>query len=170
MSIQFPAEQRTRVVVIGSGFGGLFAARALRRADVDVTLIAKTGHHLFQPLLYQVATGILSEGEIAAPTREILRRQKNARVVLGEVTDIDLDSRMVISSVLGRTMVHVYDELIVAAGAGPSYSGHARFADSAPGLKSIDDALELRGRIMGAFDPPSLPSRPRAPQPTTACR
>jgi NADH dehydrogenase len=145
-------QRRTRVLVIGSGFGGLFAARALRRADVDVTLIARTGHHLFQPLLYQVATGILSEGEIARPTREVLRRQKNARVVLGEVTDIDLDSRMVISTVLGRTSVHVYDELIVAAGAGQSYFGHDRFADFAPGLKSIDDALELRGRIFGAFE------------------
>jgi NADH dehydrogenase len=145
-------QRRTHVVVIGSGFGGLFAARALRSTDVDVTLIAKTGHHLFQPLLYQVATGILSEGEIAAPTREVLRRQKNARVVLGEVTDIDLDSRMVISTVLGRTNVHVYDELIVAAGAGQSYFGNDRFADFAPGLKSIDDALELRGRIFGAFE------------------
>ncbi|MFW3168900.1 NAD(P)/FAD-dependent oxidoreductase [Geodermatophilus sp. CPCC 206100] len=144
--------RRTRVVVIGSGFGGLFAARALRRADVDVTVISRTGHHVFQPLLYQVATGIVSEGEIAAPTREVLRGQENARVVLGEVTDIDLDARMVISSVFGRTNVHVYDELIVAAGAGPSFVGIDRFADFASGLKSIDDALELRGRIFGAFE------------------
>src|SRR5947209_11418490 len=84
---------RPRVVVIGSGFGGLFAARSLAKAPVDVTVIGKTGHHLFQPLLYQVATGILSEGEIAPPTREVLRRQENARVVLGEVTDIDLAAR-----------------------------------------------------------------------------
>jgi NADH dehydrogenase len=117
-----------------------------------VTLIDAAGHHLFQPLLYQVATGILSEGEIAAPTREILRRQENARVVLGEVTDIDLAARTVTSTVLGRTTVHVYDELIVAAGAGQSYFGNDRFADFAPGLKSIDDALELRGRIFGAFE------------------
>src|ERR1700760_3006937 len=81
---------RPRVVIIGSGFGGLFAAKALRRADVDVTVVGKTSHHLFQPLLYQVATGILSEGEIAPATREVLRHQKNTRVVLGEVTDIDL--------------------------------------------------------------------------------
>jgi NADH dehydrogenase len=152
MSTQPGSERRTRVVVIGSGFGGLFAARALRRADVDLTLIAKTGHHLFQPLLYQVATGDLSEGEVAAPTRGILRRQQNARVILGEVTDIDLNARMVISTVLGRTNVHLYDELIVAAGAGQSYPGNDRFADLAPGLKSIDDALELRGRIFGAFE------------------
>ena len=92
-----PATGRPRVVIIGSGFGGLFAAQALRKAPVDVTVIGKTTHHLFQPLLYQVATGILSEGEIAPPTREILRRQENARVVLGEVTDIDLAARTVTS-------------------------------------------------------------------------
>src|SRR5215218_3122962 len=141
-----------RVVVIGSGFGGLFAAQALRKEPVDVTLVAKTSHHLFQPLLYQVATGILSEGEIAPATREILRRQENARVVLGEVTDIDLTNRTVTSTVLGRTTVHPYDEQIVAAGAGQSYFGNDRFAEFAPGMKSIDDALELRGRIFGAFE------------------
>ncbi|SNR55143.1 NAD(P)/FAD-dependent oxidoreductase [Blastococcus mobilis] len=143
---------RPRVVIIGSGFGGLFAARRLRRADVDITLIGKTSHHLFQPLLYQVATGILSEGEIAPATREVLRRQENVRVVLGEVVDIDLTARTVTSTVLGRTTVHPYDELIVAAGAGQSYFGNDRFAEFAPGMKSIDDALELRGRIFGAFE------------------
>src|SRR5215218_3951189 len=143
---------RPRVVIIGTGFGGLFAARRLRKADVDITLIGKTSHHLFQPLLYQVATGILSEGEIAPATREILRRQQNARVVLGEVIDIDLTGRTVTSTVLGRTTVHPYDELIVAAGAGQSYFGNDRFAEFAPGMKSIDDALELRGRIFGAFE------------------
>jgi NADH dehydrogenase len=143
---------RPRVVIIGSGFGGLFAAQALRKAPVDVTVIAKTGYHLFQPLLYQVATGILSEGEIAPATREILRKQANALVLLGEVTDIDLAARTVTSSVLGRTTVHPYDELIVAAGAGQSYFGNGRFAEFAPGMKSIDDALELRGRIFGAFE------------------
>src|SRR3712207_6547807 len=143
---------RPRVVIVGSGFGGLFAAKALRRAPVDVTLIGKTSHHLFQPLLYQVATGILSEGEIAPATREVLRHQKNATVVLGEVTDIDLTARTVTSTVLGRTTVHSYDELIVAAGAGQSYFGNDRFAEFAPGMKSIDDALELRGPIFGAFE------------------
>src|ERR671932_105059 len=143
---------RPRVVVIGSGFGGLFAAQALAKAPVDVTVVGKTSHHLFQPLLYQVATGILSEGEIAPPTREILRRQDNATVVLGEVVDIDVAARTVTSSVLGRTMVHPYDELVVAAGAGQSYFGNDRFAEFAPGMKSIDDALELRGRIFGAFE------------------
>jgi NADH dehydrogenase len=144
--------ERPHVVVIGSGFGGLFAAQALRKADVDITLIGKTSHHLFQPLLYQVATGILSEGEIAPATREILRGHENTRVVLGEVTDIDLAARTVTSQILGRQTVHHYDELIVAAGAGQSYFGNDRFAEFAPGMKSIDDALELRGRIFGAFE------------------
>src|SRR4028118_259597 len=105
---------RPRVVIVGSGFGGLFAAQALRKAPVDVTLIGKTGHHLFQPLLYQVATGILSKGEIAPATREVLRRQENARVVLGEVTDIDLAGRTVTSSILGRTTLHPHDHLTAA--------------------------------------------------------
>ncbi|WP_232676644.1 NAD(P)/FAD-dependent oxidoreductase [Nocardioides sp. R-C-SC26] len=143
---------RHHVVVIGSGFGGLFGTSALKRADVDVTMIAKTTHHLFQPLLYQVATGILSEGEIAPPTREILARQKNAQVLLGEVTGIDLEAQTVTSHVLGRETVHSYDSLIVAAGAGQSYFGNDHFAVYAPGMKSIDDALELRGRIFGAFE------------------
>src|SRR3954469_22361042 len=143
---------RHRVVVIGSGFGGLFGTKALRRADVDVTMIAKTTHHLFQPLLYQVATGILSEGEIAPATREVLARQQNARVLLGEVTDIDLEKRIVTHHVLGREAVTPYDSLIVAAGSGLSYFGNDQFAEFAPGMKSIDDALELRGRIFGAFE------------------
>jgi NADH dehydrogenase len=143
---------RHKVVVIGSGFGGLFGTKALRRADVDVTVIAKTTHHLFQPLLYQVATGILSEGEIAPPTREILSGQDNARVILGEVTGIDLEARTVTSQVLGRETVTSYDSLLVAAGASQSYFGNDHFAEFAPGMKSIDDALELRGRIFGAFE------------------
>jgi NADH:ubiquinone reductase (H+-translocating) len=143
---------RHQVVVIGSGFGGLFGTKALRRADVEVTLIARTGHHLFQPLLYQVATGILSEGEIAPSTREVLARQGNARVLLGEVTDIDLAARTVTSHVLGRATVTPYDSLVVAAGSGQSYFGNDQFAEFAPGMKSIDDALELRGRIFGAFE------------------
>jgi NADH dehydrogenase len=143
---------RHRVVVIGSGFGGLFATQALRRADVDVTIIAQTTHHLFQPLLYQVATGILSEGEIAPATREILKRQRNARVLLGEVTDIDLAAKTVTSHVLGLWNTTEYDTLIVAAGAGQSYFGNDHFAEFAPGMKSVDDALELRGRIFGVFE------------------
>ncbi|MFL6080769.1 MAG: NAD(P)/FAD-dependent oxidoreductase [Ornithinibacter sp.] len=148
-----PVSTPHRVVVIGSGFGGLFGTQALRRrTDVEVTLIAPTSHHLFQPLLYQVATGILSEGEIAPSTREVLSRQRNARVVLGTVTSIDLEARTVTSEVLGRTSVTPYDSLLVAAGAGQSYFGNDQFAEFAPGMKSIDDALELRGRIFGAFE------------------
>ena len=150
-----------RVVVIGSGFGGLFGTQALRRRkDVEVTLIAPTAHHLFQPLLYQVATGILSEGEIAPSTREVLARQKNARVVLGTVTSVDLEARTVTSQVLGRVHVTPYDSLLVAAGAGQSYFGNDRFAQHAPGMKSIDDALELRGRIFGAFELAELAETP----------
>jgi NADH:ubiquinone reductase (H+-translocating) len=151
-NVQVPASDRHQVVVIGSGFGGLFGTKALNRADADVTMIAKTTHHLFQPLLYQVATGILSEGEIAPPTREVLAGQRNARVILGEVTDIDLEHRTVTSKVLNRSTVTPYDSLIVAAGAGQSYFGNDMFAEHAPGMKSIDDALELRGRIFGAFE------------------
>ena len=146
------AGRRHQVVVIGSGFGGLFATQALKRADVDITLIAKTTHHLFQPLLYQVATGILSEGEIAPSTREILRRQHNSLVLLGEVTDIDLADRTVTSTVLDQTSITAYDSLVVAAGAGQSYFGNDQFARFAPGMKSIDDALELRGRIFVSFE------------------
>jgi len=140
------------VVVIGSGFGGLFTTQSLKGADVDITVIAETTHHLFQPLLYQFATGILSEGEIAPATREILRRQRNARVLLGAVTDINLTEGTVTSTVLDQTRVTAYDSLVVAAGAGQSYFGNDQFARFAPGMKSIDDALELRGRIFGSFE------------------
>jgi NADH dehydrogenase len=143
---------RPRVLIIGSGFGGLFAARALRKDDVDVTVLARTSHHLFQPLLYQVATGILSPGEIAPATREVLARQRNARVILGEVTHIDLDRRRVTANTLGIDHDYEYDHLIVAAGAQQSWFGHDEFAVHAPGMKSVDDALELRGRIYGAFE------------------
>src|ERR687889_2650788 len=159
-----PSGFKHRVVVIGSGFGGLFGTKALKNANVEVTVIAKTTHHLFQPLLYQVATGILSQGEIAPPTREILAGQKNARVILGDVTDIDLENRVVRSVVRSRVVdretVTPYDSLIVAAGAGQSYFGNDRFAEFAPGMKSIDDALELRGRIFGAFELAELAEDP----------
>ena len=149
-----------RVVIIGSGFGGLNAAQKLKRADVDIKLIAKTTHHLFQPLLYQVATGIISEGEIAPPTRVILRNQKNCQVLLGEVTDIDLTNRTIDSLLLGHSYRTPYDTLIVAAGAGQSYFGNDHFAEWAPGMKTIDDALELRGRILGAFEQAERSSDP----------
>lgn len=140
------------VVVIGSGFGGLFTTRALADAPVRVTVISGTNHHLFQPLLYQVATGVLSSGEVAPATRDVLRRQRNARVLLGVVEDVDLEAHEVVHrSPLGETRTH-YDSLVVAAGAGQSYFGHDEFAAHAPGLKSLDDALEVRGRIFGAFE------------------
>ena len=141
-----------RVVIIGSGFGGLFAAKALSGKDVEVTLISRTGHHLFQPLLYQVATGILSEGDIAPTTRDILARDKNVRTILGDVTDIDLEARTVTSRSLSQVTATPYDSLIIGAGAGQSYFGNDHFARYAPGMKDIDNALELRGRIFGAFE------------------
>ncbi|MCR6491092.1 NAD(P)/FAD-dependent oxidoreductase [Cellulomonas sp. P24] len=158
-------KQRHRVVVIGSGFGGLFATKALKDAPVDVTIIAKTNHHLFQPLLYQVATGILSEGSIAPPTREILRGQINAEVHLGEVIDIDIKSKTVTSWTPSGTLNDPYDSLIVAAGSTQSYFGNNYFAEHAPGLKSIDDALELRGRILSAFEFAEIETEPDAVEP-----
>ena len=154
------AADRHKVVIVGSGFGGLSAAKALKKADVDIKLIARTTHHLFQPLLYQVATGIISEGEIAPATRVILRKQKNAQVLLGDVTRIDLNTKTVRSELLGHTYVTPFDSLIIAAGAGQSYFGNDHFAEFAPGMKSIDDALELRGRILGAFEQAERSSDP----------
>ncbi|MBW3548187.1 MAG: NAD(P)/FAD-dependent oxidoreductase [Actinobacteria bacterium] len=149
-----------RVVVIGSGFGGLFAAKALREAPVEITLVAKTSHHLFQPLLYQVATGILAAGEVAPATRGILRAQRNARVLLGEVTSVDLEARTVTSVAPNGTTTIPYDSLVVAAGASQSYFGNDHFAEHAPGLKTIENALDLRARIFGAFELAELEDDP----------
>ncbi|MFD3508174.1 NAD(P)/FAD-dependent oxidoreductase [Nocardia sp. NPDC058666] len=156
MSSQSVGNRRHHVVVIGSGFGGLFGTRHLRRADVDITLISKTSTHLFQPLLYQVATGILSTGEIAPATRLVLRKQKNAQVLLGDVIDVDLANKQVTSRLLNRDTVTGYDSLIVATGAQQSYFGNDQFATYAPGMKTIDDALELRARILGSFEQAEL--------------
>jgi NADH:quinone reductase (non-electrogenic) len=154
---------RHRVVIVGSGFGGLFAARFLARAPVEVTLIDRTNHHLFQPLLYQVATGILSEGEIAPATRDILKRYENVTVELGEVTGFDLDARQVTAvQPGGRAVVLPYDSLIVAAGAGGSYFGHDEFEQWAPGMKTLDDALLQRTRIFGALEMAELEDDPEA--------
>ena len=151
---------RHRVVIVGAGFGGLFAAKALRRADVDVTLINGTTYHLFQPLLYQVATGILSEGEVAPPIREILRRQENVDVRLGWVRDVDVEARTVEVAGPGVTYTVGYDTLIFAAGSTQSYFGNDSFAEDAPGMKSVDDALELRARIFHAFEIADLQTDP----------
>jgi NADH dehydrogenase len=147
------AAARHRVVIVGGGFGGLPACRFLANLPIDVTLIDRRNHHLFQPLLYQVATGILSSGQIAPPLRHVLRRAKNVRVELAEVTAFDLQRRVVHATRLPGHAVEVpYDSLIVAAGAGQSYFGHDEFAVHAPGMKTIDDALELRRRLLGAFE------------------
>ncbi|GAB2652210.1 NAD(P)/FAD-dependent oxidoreductase [Gordonia jinhuaensis] len=157
-----PTEHSTghRVVIVGSGFGGLTAAQTLGKAGVDVTLIARTSHHLFQPMLYQVATGIIAEGEIAPTTRLVLKKYKSVKVELGEVEKIDLERKVIVSRLLERVTETPYDSLILAAGAGQSYFGNDHFAEYAPGLKTIDDALELRGRILGAFEQAELSDDP----------
>ena len=144
-----PMSPRPRVVIIGCGFGGLEAARALSGAAVDVTLIDRTNHHLFQPLLYQVATAGLSAPAIAAPIRHLFRGQPNATVLLGEVTHIDVQARAVH---LKDGLALPYDHLIVATGAAHSYFGNDQWAPYAPGLKTLDDAFEIRGRILLAFE------------------
>jgi NADH dehydrogenase len=155
------ASDSHRVVIVGGGFGGLFAARALRRAPIQVILVDRHNHHLFQPLLYQVATGILSEGEIAPPIRNVLRRQRNVRVELAEVRGFDLEARELTATRLdGQSFSIPYDSLIVAAGAGQSYFGHDEYSRWAPGMKTINDALELRGRIFGAFEMAELETDP----------
>jgi NADH dehydrogenase len=142
-----------RVVIVGGGFAGLFAARALRRAAVQVTLIDRAEHHLFQPLLYQCATGILSEGKIAAPLRAILSKNQNVAFVLAEVTGIDAGRRQVQAMRPGgQTTAFGYDYLIVAAGVEQSYFGHDEYARYAPGMKTIEDALVIRRRVFGAFE------------------
>ncbi len=154
--------RRHHVVIVGGGFGGLSAAKTLGRAAVDVTVIDRTNHHLVQPLLHQLATGILSEGDIALPIRNVLRRQRNTRVVLGDVVDIDLDARRVTVDTIGLRTEIEYDTLIVATGARQSYFGRPEFADDAPGMKTLDDALELRGRIFGAFEMAECEADPAA--------
>jgi NADH dehydrogenase len=144
---------RHRVVVVGGGFGGLPACRYLGGVPVEVTLIDRRAHHLFQPLLYQVATGILSPGHIGPPLRHILRTHENVRVELGDVTTVDLDAHVVRARQFpGDEAEFPYDSLIVATGVTQSYFGHDEFALYAPGMKTIDDALELRRRIFGAFE------------------
>ncbi len=137
------------MVVVGGGFGGLFAARALHRAPVRVTLVDHHNHHVFQPLLYQVATAGLSPGDIAAPIRWILRRQHNTRILLAEVTSIDVDARRV-SLDGGETLE--YDYLILAAGADSAYFGHDEWSEYAPALKTLDDAIQVRGKMLLAYE------------------
>ena len=144
---------RSRVVIVGAGFGGLAATRALRRAPVDVILIDRTNHHVFQPLLYQVATAVLTPGQIATPIRAIVRKQRNATVILGEVIGIDKDTKRVFVTGIDRTNVPVeYDYLILATGVHHSYFGHDEFAPFAPGLKSLADAEDIRNMVLQAFE------------------
>jgi NADH:ubiquinone reductase (H+-translocating) len=140
---------RPRVVIIGGGFGGLNAARSLRHVAVDVTLVDRRNFHLFQPLLYQVATGVLSAGDIAAPLRAIVRRQPNVTVLLGDVDDIDPARRMVHTA---EGLRLEYDVLVLASGARHSYFAHDEWAPHAPGLKTVEDALEIRRRILIAYE------------------
>jgi NADH:ubiquinone reductase (H+-translocating) len=152
--MRLPSPPTHRVVVVGGGFGGLAAARRLRRDDISVTLVDRRNFHLFQPLLYQVATGALAAGEVATPLRALLKRRQNVRVVLGEVTGFDLAGRRVlVRDIDGAGARELeYDTLIVAGGAAPDYFGHGTWAPLAPGLKTIEDALEIRRRILLAFE------------------
>src|SRR5438132_9398592 len=143
----------TRVVIVGGGFGGLAAANALRKTNAQVSLIDRQNHHLFQPLLDQVATSVLSPGQIASPIRGIVRKQRNTTVLLGEVTRVDSDRRRVFVDSVDREGVAVeYDYLILATGASHSYFGHDEFARFAPGLKTLADAVSIRNRILRAFE------------------
>src|SRR6266436_52106 len=142
-----------RVVIVGGGFGGLAAAKALRRAPARITLIDRTNHYLFQPLLYQVATSVLAPGQIASPIRGILKKQKHTTVILGEVTGVNKDSRRVLVNSADRDGVEIpYDYLVLAMGARHSYFGHAEFEKFAPGLKSLADAVAIRNKILHAFE------------------
>jgi NADH:quinone reductase (non-electrogenic) len=156
---------QTKVVIVGSGFAGLAAAKALRSTPANVILIDRANHHLFQPLLYQVATSVLAPGQVASPIRGILRRQKNATVLLGEVTGVDKGEKCVFLSDADRENVPIhYDHLVLATGVTHSYFGHSEFAQYAPGLKTLVDAVAVRNKILQAFEQPEAeedPSRHR---------
>jgi NADH dehydrogenase len=153
------------VVIVGGGFGGLPAARRLGHADVDVTLVDRRNHHLFQPLLYQVATALIPPGEITVPLRHVVRKRKNISVECAEVSGFDAERRVVHASAVAIKELEIpYDSLIVAAGVGQSYFGHDEFALYAPGMKTIDDARELRRRIFGAFEMAEMVADPEEKQ------
>jgi NADH:quinone reductase (non-electrogenic) len=155
------SQGRHRVVIVGGGFGGVRAARALARTDVDITIVDRTNHHLFQPLLYQVATGILPDGLIAPALRSVVRKQANARVVLADVQYLDLDGRVVHALAPDdQKLMLSYDSLVVAAGCTDAYFGHDEWAVFAPGLKTLEDASHLRSHILGAFEMAELATDP----------
>ena len=156
------ADGRHRVVVVGGGFGGLNVCRALADSPVDVTIVDRTNHHLFQPLLYQVATGILPPGLIAPALRSVIRKQKNARALLAEVHDLDLENKIVrAEGPDGRPVDLPYDTLVVAGGAGHSYFGKDQFAQFAPGMKTVEDARYLRDGILSKFEMAELATDPQ---------
>ncbi|MBV8755355.1 MAG: NAD(P)/FAD-dependent oxidoreductase [Hyphomicrobiales bacterium] len=151
--LETPRPEGKRIVIVGGGFAGLAAAHALRDADADVVLIDRRNHHIFQPLLYQVATAVLSSAEIAAPIRQLEARQPNLSVLLAEVTGVNLADRTIEASAPGVGVRKIaFDYLIVATGMRPSYFGHDEFARYAPGLKSLNDAETIRAKILGAFE------------------
>ena len=142
-----------RIIIVGAGFGGLATAKALKNTPAEITLIDRTNHHLFQPLLYQVATAALTPAQIAMPIRSILRNQKNASVFMGEVTGVDTEQRCVFVINADRSNVPVpYDDLILATGATHSYFGHNEFEKFAPGMKSLADAVATRNKVLKAFE------------------
>src|ERR1700757_2118262 len=146
-------KQVPHVVIVGGGFAGIAAARALRSAPVWVTLIDRSNHYLFQPLLYQVATGTLAPGDIATPIRHLLRKQRNVTVFLAEVTGVDVANRRVLVDYLGQPNTPFeYDYLILATGASHSYFGHNEFAQFAPGMKTLADAESIRAKVLKAFE------------------
>jgi NADH dehydrogenase len=153
-SVMNTASERAPVVIIaGGGFAGLSAARELRKAPVQVLLIDRTNHHLFQPLLYQVATSVLTPGQIASPLREILRNQRNTTVLMAEVIGVDKEKKLIFANDVDRQRVPIpYDYLILATGATHSYFGHKEFEKYAPGLKSLADAVTIRNKILQAFE------------------
>ena len=155
------ASEQHRVVVVGGGFGGLNVTRALAGADVTVTMVDRTNHHLFQPLLYQVATGILAPGLIAPALRSVIKKQRNARALLADVYDLDLDNNVVrAKGPDGRDLELPYDTLVVAAGASHSYFGNAHFAEFAPGMKTVEDARYLRDGILSKFEMAEMSTDP----------
>jgi NADH:ubiquinone reductase (H+-translocating) len=149
--LERPRPKRKRVVIVGGGFAGLAAAHALRHAEAEVVLIDRRNHHIFQPLLYQVATAVLSPAEIAAPIRQLEVKQSNVSVILAEVTGVSLADRTVDASCAGVRKI-AFDYLVVATGMRPSYFGHDEFARYAPGLKNLSDAEAIRAKILGAFE------------------
>src|ERR1700735_706152 len=152
-AVAAPGVRRKRIVIVGGGFAGIAAARALKRSDVDIVLIDRRNHHIFQPLLYQVATAVLAPSEIAAPIRQFAKRQKNVSVVLAEVTGVDVSARSVDASCPGVGIHKIgFDYLIIATGMRPSYFGHDEFARYAPGLKNLSDAESIRTKILSAYE------------------